>query len=289
MKKTKVQRPPEVFQFFLPHMTFAEEQLTLRYRANAKAQTLRIEVDGPWPPDEPSGDAGPRILGLLGAATRAGLCGGEEFDPCLGEFRVLAGPMCGERSALPDACDYRWTVEVAGVNTLSLRLWIEWLSSSFAAVPGLAPGARRVLIEGSLPVNKTAASITEKVMRMWLESGRAYPNRWKKGAFPVIEAHGQQAARIEAFAAGTLSPSHAAAFEERCALVLRYAAMVADRDHKRPGSCGAPRFEHAPGRLALVSDPFDFDPYTARALFTGMLTRFHREVALLERIELTLP
>ena len=60
----KVQGPVPQYHPLLPSLSFAGEHLVLRYRANAKPQTLRIEVDGPSVPDAPEADRATQALAV---------------------------------------------------------------------------------------------------------------------------------------------------------------------------------------------------------------------------------
>jgi hypothetical protein len=155
-------------------LDFASSALSVRYRASREPQELSIDVTTEAPaPFHNATATMESIVHLI----NAGGAGGEHFAPQDSLARVLQAP---PHDSLGPS--YHWVLEVASVAPAFLRSMIDRLR-----LVGGEPAVVGMTLAGSLPTDDSALSVTEALMRTWLDSPEAYPARWPQLSFGVSD------------------------------------------------------------------------------------------------------
>ncbi|WP_437305818.1 hypothetical protein [Sorangium sp. So ce388] len=261
----------------LNHLDFTRDALALSYRASASPQEMSIIV-------ETGGAAGypvsPTLIRDVMASINAGAAGGAEFHPTAGSCEIL------DDCRTPLGPRYAWTLRVAGVAPLFMRILVEKLRAV-----GWDEPVTSMRIAGSLPPDESALSVREPRVRAWLDDPGAYPAAWPETPFALLRRPAAGAS-LRAVPASPITPAVSGALESLCVGWLNAVSEYVDTDGDYvPVEFDAkylPAFGRTRTEFRAAYQRFRHTRVPARAALVNMLVRFHHAVAPLIEVEIGL-
>jgi hypothetical protein len=259
-----------------PELEFARSHLAVRYRGDPAPQVLEIHVVTDRPPEVPFG---PAALTFLVEAVNLGGAGGSEFPPTAGAARIVRGP--GDVAGRAHAA---WQIEVAGVTPFFVRTLVERLGD-----PGLGAVVTSMTIAGSLPLDASLLSVTERTVLSWLDDDDARPGAWPAPGFPIRDRPIDSGACIRLRLAQPADHDRLVRFTRLIEIWNQAILSVTNSSGEYVGVAdAAPRMSRSTTELASGYDAFDFYRPPVRATLVNMLTRFHEQVTPIVEAEIAL-
>ncbi|WP_437683368.1 hypothetical protein [Sorangium sp. So ce131] len=261
-------------------MEFAAGGLLVAYRASPEPQELLIEVATEGTAEFPMSVASLRAL--IEAINR-GAAGGAVFDPLLGAAERVAGPWDDGGVLGPS---YRWTLRVAGVAPLFLRNMVEELRRAGADRP-----VTRMSLLGSLPLDGSAMSVREGLVRSWLDDRSTYLEAWPHREFPVNVEPADHVANLRVELAAAITPAIRSELEATSVWWLNCIRNYVSEDGLEVvmnPSKTLPMFGSSRTEFRAHYAEFLYKRAPARAILENLLYRFHRTVAPIARVALHL-
>lgn len=264
--------------------------LEVRYRASSEPQILHVTVQGTpkavWPPDY-----GTRVADLV-EAVNAGLAGGAEFPPEMGEAEVLEGPAPGKQGVGPT---FVWKLRVAGIDPHWWTVALDQLADGWNVSNELVLGNRfqptdeyypkHVSIVGELPPDDSPLSVGTKEVIGFLHKPSAAYAVWKEIPFPVKETPPKVAVRVRLKVTRTDRKIEKALARATYQLGPTLEAHP-DADYPQL----LPTIASTKSQLLLSwSDGYPRPRSLARGPILNLLRRFHLRVTPIALVELELP
>lgn len=259
------------------HLEFTRHALGVAYRASAAPQDLSVVVETAGPAAVP---VAPTLMRDIVAAILAGAAGGAEFHPMTGACEII------QDCPAPAGPRYAWTLRVAGVTPLFLRVMVEMLRGA-----GWDQVATSMAIVGSLPLDSSPSSVREPAVRAWLDDPDAYPAAWLEVPFRLLD-HSASGASLRVALTAAVTPEVRGAFELLAVEWLNAVSTYVDADGDYvPLEFDAkvlPAFGRSRTELRAAFQRFRHTRPPARAALVNMLIRFHHAVAPIAEAEIGL-
>jgi hypothetical protein len=267
-----------------PKLDFVDRGgLYVAYRASAEPQLLEIRVEAAGPDTIGMGTS--LLRGLLSVAA-SGATSGVDFAPTAGRATLLSGPRTpddpGGRGPV-----FEWELEVAAMSPLYLRHMVEDLAlAGWPEHPVLSVGIRGELAPDDSPLSARTADV-----RRWLRDAEAYPGFAGPPPFPLVELDYADAkdALVRVRPAGIHARTVLDRFDTTLLRWASYLVGLPSREAGPIGSSGTMRSAASKRELVARFEDFDVFRAPARDALLAVLTRFHAEVAPLDRVEIGLP
>ncbi|MEZ4447375.1 MAG: hypothetical protein R3B72_50330 [Polyangiaceae bacterium] len=258
----------------------AQGGLRVAYRASPTVQDLDVLIVARG---VPSKGAANWYLQNLVDVVNAGGAGGSLFPPSNGFMEMTAGPT-SDAEAL--RADHRATFRVASVAPLFLRTIVEDLRYVNVEEPVV-----ELSIAGSLPVDDTDLSVTERDVRGWLDDPLAYLPAWPSPGFPIDFDDPREGAGLRIVLEDPITPALRDALEELsvrwlCA-IRNYVGFDGREVEPNPG-LQLPRFGQGRREFRAAFDEFRWARQSSRDVIVNLLTRFHERVARIAEVEVAL-
>jgi len=261
-------------------LDFVQHGLSVAYRASPDPQELYVDVIAEGPPR-----AGPMAHWCIEAVIdtiNAGGAGGAIFSPGYGFAALRSGPTTpaeasGER--------YVWMLTVRGVAPLFMRNIVEEMRRA-----GMDRPIRAMAIAGSLPLNDSAASVTEAQVRAWIADPTAYLEAWPQPGFPVSLAEADPGALVRVELAGPISPPLRLELERISVLwinaVRNYPSRLGGDVSMIDVGKVLPVFAQTRKEFRARYQEHQFLREPSQALMVNLLQRFHEQVAPIASVEI---
>ncbi|WP_437961324.1 hypothetical protein WME76_17915 [Sorangium sp. So ce119] len=245
----------------------------MAYRASPEPQELSVDVTVAGVPETQLAHF---MMRTLLDAINGGAAGGSLFHPAAGSAALLRGPL----DEAPTGSSYAWVVRVAAVAPVFLRTCVDQLALCGAGKP-----VTSLTFRGSVPLDGSPLSITDRQVRAMLTDPTAYVDAWPAPGFPVRDGD-RGADDVEAtlrLEMGSRITSPVRARLEDLAIgwinvVHRYADNHGRYVTFNPQKT-LPRFGQSKTEFRAYYPEFRWASGPARAAMINMLTRFHHEVA----------
>jgi hypothetical protein len=266
-----------------PFFDFLAQGLQVSYCGAAEPQLLQIELHLAAP--DPTVGAPARVRMLM-EAINAGAAGGALFAPWAGAARLVSGPPSSPDPATWDRGPaYRWTLEVAGVSPVFLRLAVPVLAFAAAPIP-----VRTLAIIGARRGDQEQRPVTAAQVATWLHDATTHPGAWPALPFELCEAVVPRGCALRVRFEDEASED----VWERLNEVLASWALLSvgcpslARDglgsRSLADALGVNRREYS----RFIQDWGYAQDFTS-ALLVNMLARFHHDVAPIARLDLRMP
>lgn len=213
----------------------------------------------------------------------AGGAGGSTFSPAAGFAEMIAGPRSDADAVRPD---HHATFRVAAVAPLFMRTLIEDLR--FA---GVQHPVMELRVAGSLPLDATPLSVTEREVRHWLDDPNAYLDRWPTPGFPIAFDDLREGAALRVVLADPIDPALREKLEElavRWLNAIRNNVSFDGREVRPNPGKTLPRFGQGKSEFRASYDAFPWARESSQAIIVNLLSRFHEKVAPIVEAEVAL-
>lgn len=261
-------------------LDFTQHNLRVAYRASAEPQVMTIDI----------GTAGKALRPMAGGYIwvvrrwlRSGVAGSDIFPPWLPWIEKGVEPETYQEETGPS---YHFEIPHAAFAPLMIRLLVELFRKI-----GVNQPVEGMVIRGSLPLDDSPLSITERDVKRWLDDPTAYPRVWPDLGFEVIDRSAVKGAFVRVRLVDDLPPGEWDTAYDRVGRwfeVLK--EYVSEADH---GPVPIPTFELTEASFARREvvyrlEKFPYVKKPSRDLLLNTLCRFHHEVARIESVEVAL-
>lgn len=263
----------------LNRLEFAQHNLRVAYRSSLEPQVMTIDI----------GTAGRALRPLAGGYIwavrrwlRSGVAGSDVFPPWLPWIEKGVEPETYEEETGPS---YHFEFPHAGFAPPMIRLLVELFRKI-----GVNQPVEGMVLKGSLPLDDSPLSITEREVKRWLDDPTAYPKVWPELGFEVIDRSAGKGAFVRMRLASDFSRdawdmAHDPInewFEVLTDYVSEATHEVVPTQHHAPESAFARR------EVVYRLEKFPYVKKPSRDLLLNTLCRFHHEVARIESVEVAL-
>ena len=261
---------------YIPTLDFAKKKgaLTVSYRGSAERQRLTVDIEHRKSVDVV--ECGYLQMFGIKHAVNSGYCGGELFPPSSGYFEILSEPPAPAKS-------FHWDLEVSGLAPGWMRTFVERQMSGDSPVKHMA-------IHGSLPLDSSPHSVTERDVIAWLDDTTSFPGAWPHVPFEVEVSSLPKGAFLRVdFASQLVTPELLQEFTDWLANWGGIGAWLPDAAQEEPtlftSKDSAARTKSA---ITVQWNDLDVSFEPARdSLINGMI-RFHEQVAAIRKLKLEL-
>jgi len=255
---------------------FVDGNLTVAYRASAEPQTLDVHVKCAGKPMEVHAPMHAR--GIAKAAT-VGAIGGAEFHPTAGVAKLLSGPLDPPASEGPE---WHYSFEVASMSPRYIRNIVHRMAYAGARTPPVS-----MSIVGSLAIDDTPMSITERTIAAKIDDPYFFPEAWPKPPFAVqVVAPKPEGVTLKIKVAGSIEPPTKAAMVQLVQSWSNHIALYLDGNGLPGRMVINPKTSNNKTTFTMFYNLFTFEPKPARDMLVNMLIHFHEKVAPLAEVEL---
>jgi hypothetical protein len=258
-------------------LEFARDHLAVSYRASPDQQTLTVHFRLEGPEVKPTNTS---ILALC-HEIEFGMGGSDVFAPMAG--RAPAPPPTFLKDGFVGPNEYRFTLEVASVAPIFLRIFVERMRAVGRDFP-----LASLSITGALPCDTGPMSVNERNVIGWLDDPLAYPRRWPKVSFPFdIEEGPSKGVSIQISFAGPVKKEARHEIETRLLfwrnLVVGYVSPNGEFVRQQLGPT-LPRYAWKKGALGCGIERFDHTRGPSVDVLLNMLERVHAAIIPLQRV-----
>lgn len=254
-------------------LEFAENDLTVRYRASDEPQelTLHVQLDHAEPDC-----IGPQRFVVVYDGMEYGAASGTEFHPKDAAVELLSGTF----DFGPAGPDLVWVTRVRAISPFFIRNIVEHMRiCGDEDNPVVA-----MSITGALATDDSPLSVTETQVRSWLETAGPYPGQWSDPGFPLTFSE-TMGASVRIQLQGSVNPAIEDHFQGMCYQWFigthEYANLhgeaVMDTEDRMARLL--PKFAGTRRELSAMFEEFTRMPVPSRAYLVNMLTFFHHNVA----------
>lgn len=254
--------------------------LAVRYQASAEPQTLEVSVRMKkkylYSLLRPE-------MGTLVEVMASGGASGDEFAPSSSRAKLVHGTFDAKAPG-GEGPEFAWTLEVAGISPLFLRVMIDDLAAS----GGSGVRADSIMITGSLAPSGDPLSVDDRKMSAWLDDPTAFPKACSQSGFPITYAPATRGATVKLGFRNDTSPALLEKIQELLANWSLVTGTFPDAAHKRHHFGMAdvtPKLSRKKFEIVARWNEFTFDPKPKFALLTNMLVHFHENEAALVSVE----
>ncbi len=254
--------------------------LRVAYHASPTVQELDVVVRARGLPSK--GAANWYFQNLVDTIN-AGAAGGALFSPSAGFAEMLTGPR-SDAEAL--RTDHHATFRVAAVAPMFMRTFVEDLRFVNIEEP-----VTELRISGSLPLDDTPMSVTEREVRSWLDDPTAYLGAWPSPGFALDLDQLREGAALRVVLVDPASPERREKLEELSVrwlnAIRNYVSFDGREVTPNPGR-QLPRFGQSKREFRASFDEFLWARQSSCDVVVNLLTRFHETVAPIAEAEVAL-
>jgi len=265
----------------LDRLDFVNDGLIVSYCASAEPQDVHISIDYSTPnskirPKE-------RMLGLRNCV-QYGFAGSDLYAPQDATFEVVTMPPYPSPES--ERCELEF--KMGGVAPIAIRNFVETLRLTSDPPDSTT---RAMTIRGSRPVDTSSNSITEDVVRKWLDDPSAAPKAWGKVPFELDikeDEVGRNDALWRVILEGEVTPEIRKDLENRAIYwIMQWKFDVAGEPSYPGFETRIPKCFSAKQEFTARFRKFRLDPEVMRGLAVNTLVSFHHKVAPVARVELS--
>ena len=266
----------------LTGLEFAQHNLHVAYRASAEPQIMTVDIGTAGRSPRPMAGG---YIWVVRRWLRSGVAGSDVFPPWLPWIEKGVEPETYEAKPGPS---YHFEIPHAGFAPPMIRLLVELFRKI-----GLTQPVEGMVIRGSLPLDDSPLSVTERDVKRWLDDPTAYPRVWPDLGFPVIERSAAKGAFVRMRLLRDFSRD---AWDLACDPVAEWCEVLTDyvseASHEvvpmPPAGPFQPEVAFARREIVYRLEKFPYVKKPSRDLLLNTLCRFHHEVARIESVEVAL-
>jgi hypothetical protein len=261
-----------------PKLTVSSSQISARYRASPEPQAVDMEIT----------TSTSRPLEMMGVffkiwikAMNQGGGGSDMFSPLDGKAKLLSEPAADFAGT-----SFAWRFSLQSIAPIALRDVMARLSLQ----PRGGGFIEHFRLVGSLPLDDSPLSVSERDFLRWFDDTSAYPKLWGGAApFEIVGQEIENAARIRVTLTGGTTPELQSAWNDQLGVWTMLISLYPDRFLKAWGQSATPNRARNKSQLTATYPLFTFDIDPPRNTLITMMIWFHHNVSAIKKLEIALP
>jgi hypothetical protein len=174
-----------------------------------------------------------------------------------------------------------WSFELAGVAPKYLRSVVQRLAASGGMVSTI-----KMSIQGSIPPDKSAATVTSAALKRWLQDPTAFVDAWPEPPFEIKETKVKKGATVRISLESTITATQRKELDALREAFDRELIIYRTSKDAMGNVWGDVKSSYSGTEMKFGYDKFEVAPAPPRNAIVNLLSRFSDRVAKVATLEL---